>query len=41
MSLGANADLNGYRPFPSSNAWNTPVYTLAVDPNSANLIASK
>ena len=39
-ALGINADLNGNRPFPADNAWNTPVDNLPVDPNSANLIAS-
>ncbi len=38
--LGAGADMHGYVPFPADNAWNTPVDTAAVDPNSANLIAS-
>lgn len=38
--LGANADMNGARPFPDDNPWNTPIDTEPVDPNSANLIAS-
>lgn len=38
--LGVNADMNGYRPFPDDNPWNTPIDTEPVDPNSANLIAS-
>jgi hypothetical protein len=38
--LGDNASLEGRRPFPANNAWNVPVDTAAVDPNSANLIAS-
>jgi hypothetical protein len=38
--LGVNANLNGKRPFPDDNPWNTPVNTLPVDPNSAKIIAS-
>jgi hypothetical protein len=38
--LGVNANLNGARPFPDDNPWNTPVNTLPVDPNSAKIIAS-
>ena len=34
------ADLNGWLPFPSDNAWNMDISTAAVDPNSATLIAS-
>ena len=34
------ADLNGWVPFPSDNAWNTDISTASVDPNSAALIAS-
>ncbi len=32
--------LQGRRPFPASNAWNTDISSRAVDPNSAALIAS-
>lgn len=39
-ALGVNASLNGYRPFPASDAWNTPVDKAPVDPNSDALIAS-
>jgi len=39
-NLGVNANLNGYRPFPADNAWNTPIDTAPVDPSSATLIAS-
>jgi hypothetical protein len=39
-NLGIGASLNGKQIFPSSNAWNMPVDTMPVDPNSANLIAS-
>jgi len=38
MSLGAGASLNGFVPFPSSSLWNTDISTVAVDPNSANII---
>ncbi len=38
--LGPNASLNGRRPFPPNNPWNTPVDRLPVDPNSDRLIAS-
>ncbi len=38
--LGVNAGLNGYRPFPASDAWNTVVDKAPVDPNSDALIAS-
>ena len=38
-ALGANASLNGRRPFPDDNAWNLPVDTAAVDPNSDAIIA--
>ena len=36
----ANGPLNGRRPFPASNWWNTDVSGSPVDPNSATLIAS-
>lgn len=39
ISLGPGADLNGYRPFPSDNAWNTDISAAPVDPNSANIIS--
>jgi hypothetical protein len=38
--LGVGASLNGAIIFPSDNAWNTDISAAAVDPNSANLIAS-
>src|ERR1044072_8924123 len=38
--LGIGANLNGYRPFPSDNPWNTPLDAEPVDPNSSTLIAS-
>jgi hypothetical protein len=38
--LGAGASLNGRRPFPADNPWNTDVSGARVDPRSATLIAS-
>lgn len=38
--LGVGADLNGYRPFPSDNAWNVRVDRLPVDAKSQNYLAS-
>lgn len=38
--LGPGASLNGYRPFPDDNPWNTRVDALPVDPASDTLIAS-
>jgi len=38
--LGPNASLNGKRPFPPDNPWNTDISKSPVDPNSAALIAS-
>ena len=35
MAAGQGASLNGYRPFPSDNAWNKDISTAAVDANSA------
>jgi hypothetical protein len=40
MSTGNGASLNGYVPFPSSNAWNTNIASAALDPNSAAIIAA-
>jgi hypothetical protein len=40
MSTGNDASLNGYVPFPSSNAWNTNIASSPVDPNSAIIIAA-
>ena len=39
-ALGAGAALNGARPFPVDNAWNTDISAAPVDPASATLIAS-
>jgi hypothetical protein len=38
--LGVNASLEGRRPFPNDNPWNTPIDQEPVDPNSDVLIAS-
>jgi hypothetical protein len=38
--LGANASLNGRRPFPADNPWNRDVSKDPVDPSSATLIAA-
>jgi len=37
-SLGPEANLNGFIPFPADNLWNTNISSLPVDPNSANYI---
>jgi len=34
MSLGVNANLNGFVPFPATNAWNTNIANAPVDPDS-------
>jgi len=34
MSLGNNASLNGFVPFPSTNVWNTNIASAPVDPDS-------
>jgi hypothetical protein len=34
MSLGTNANLNGFVPFPPTNAWNTNIASAEVDPDS-------
>ncbi len=38
MSVGPGGGLNGFVPFPSSNAWNQNISSAAVDPNSTGLI---
>jgi hypothetical protein len=40
MSTGNGASLNGYVPFPSSNAWNTNIASASIDPNSAAIISA-
>ena len=39
MNTGRGADLNGFIPFPTDNAWNTDVSSIPVDPNSENIVA--
>ena len=39
-ALGIGAPTNGALAFPASNPWNADISTAAVDPNSANIIAS-
>jgi hypothetical protein len=39
MSLGTVANLNGFVPFPSSDAWNTNIAAAPVDPKSATIIS--
>jgi len=38
LSLGPEASLNGFIPFPSDNLWNTDISSMPVDPNSDNII---
>ena len=38
ISLGQGASLNGFIPFPSSNAWNQDISQAAVDSNSSSII---
>lgn len=38
--LGPNADMQGFRPFPANDGWNTPVDKAEIDPNSDALISS-
>jgi len=40
MALGNGASLNGFVPFPSTNAWNTNIASAPVDPNSAAIVAA-
>ncbi len=40
MSLGNDASLNGFVPFPSTNAWNTNISNAPVDPNSAAIVSA-
>ncbi|MGC9158698.1 MAG: chitobiase/beta-hexosaminidase C-terminal domain-containing protein [Terracidiphilus sp.] len=40
MSLGDDASLNGFVPFPATNAWNTNIAAAPVDPNSAVIVAA-
>jgi hypothetical protein len=38
MTAGAGGSLNGFRPFPASNAWNQDISSATVDPNSDSYI---
>src|SRR5580698_3487988 len=38
MATGAGARLDGFRPFPASNAWNQDISAASVDPNSDSYI---
>jgi hypothetical protein len=38
MGVGPGASLNGFRPFPASNAWNQDISAASVDPNSDSYI---
>jgi hypothetical protein len=40
MTLGQNASLGGFLPFPSSNPWNTDISATPVDPNSDSIIST-
>ena len=40
MSLGNGANLNGFVPFPSTNAWNINIAAAPIDPNSAAIVAA-
>jgi hypothetical protein len=38
LAVGSGASLNGFRPFPASNAWNQDISASPVDPNSDSYI---
>jgi len=40
MSLGDNASLNGFVPFPSTAAWNTDISAAPLDPNNAAITSA-
>jgi hypothetical protein len=40
MSLGINANLNGFVPFSATNVWNTNIAAAPIDPNSATITSS-
>jgi Chitobiase/beta-hexosaminidase C-terminal domain len=40
MSLGNNASLNGFVPFPAANVWNTNIASAPVDPNSVAITSA-
>ncbi len=39
MSLGNEASLNGFVPFPTTAAWNTDISAAPLDPNNASIVA--
>jgi hypothetical protein len=40
MSVGDNASLNGFVPFPSTAAWNTDISTAPLDPNNTAITSA-
>ena len=40
LSLGTNASLNGFVPFPSTAAWNTDISNAPLDPNSGTITSA-
>lgn len=40
MSTGDNASLNGFVPFPASNAWNTDISSAPLDPNNTSITSA-
>ncbi|MFZ1085026.1 MAG: chitobiase/beta-hexosaminidase C-terminal domain-containing protein [Terracidiphilus sp.] len=40
MALGNGASLNGFIPFPATNAWNTNISTAPLDPDSAAITSA-
>jgi hypothetical protein len=40
MSTGANANLNGFLPFPATNAWNTDISQAPLDPNNDTITSA-
>jgi hypothetical protein len=40
MSLGNNASLNGFVPFPATNVWNTNIASSPLDPNSTAITSA-
>jgi Putative Ig domain len=40
MSIGDNASLNGFVPFPASSAWNTDISSAPLDPNNAAITSA-
>jgi hypothetical protein len=40
LSLGNNANLNGFVPFPASSPWNTDISSAALDPNNTAITSA-